>query len=229
MNKLFKAYRRKFGKPKKFEIEYVKAIQARVDKSVKAGEGGAWFEFGTWEGVSASEFCFGLTNCPCELHSWQCWLFDSFEGLPEFEGVADAHPAHGLGSFCGSRNIVEKAVSDTGYPSKYVNVIEGFYEVTLTNDLLRRLRDQNVTAKFVSFDCDYYSSTKTAFDWILPLLRDGSILYFDDIYFYNGNPFKGQLKLINEINSQSDYGVQPLLTLDSSGRTFVFWRNDLLP
>lgn len=73
---------------------------------------------------------------------------------------------------------------------------------------VERFLDENeVTVGFVSFDLDYYSSTKSAF----PLLSSPkrkilrrTPLYFDDIDFYFNHQFAGELLAIDEFNKSTD-------------------------
>lgn len=56
------------------------------------------------------------------------------------------------------------------------------------------------------------------------ILHDGSIIYFDDIYFYNGNKNKGQVRAIAEFNEgRSDRGLFLAPHLDRSSRTYLYW------
>lgn len=69
------------------------------------------------------------------------------------------------------------------------------------------LDENEVMVGFVSFDLDYYSSTKSAF----PLLSSPkrkilrrTPLYFDDIDFYFNHQFAGELLAIGEFNRSTD-------------------------
>lgn len=52
-------------------------------------------------------------------------------------------------------------------------------------------------------DCDYYSSTKTILDWLQPMLKSGTIFYFDDYWSFHGHPDYGELRAINEFNKMN--------------------------
>jgi hypothetical protein len=69
------------------------------------------------------------------------------------------------------------------------------------------LRENTTTVGFVSFDLDYYSSTKAAFDLLSSpnrrLLRR-TPLYFDDIDFFFNHRFAGELHAIDEFNATVD-------------------------
>lgn len=75
-------------------------------------------------------------------------------------------------------------------------------------DSVRSFVDQNdVTVGFVSFDLDYYSSTKDAMTMIAgpkrKMLRR-TPLYFDDIDFFFNHRFAGELLAIDEFNAAND-------------------------
>lgn len=69
------------------------------------------------------------------------------------------------------------------------------------------VEENEVSVGFVSFDLDYYSSTKDA----LPLLSGSkrrmlrrTTLYFDDIDFFFNHQFAGELLAIDEFNATND-------------------------
>ena len=70
--------------------------------------------------------------------------------------------------------------------------------------LLARLSETSPIG-FVSFDLDYYSSTKSAFDLLLAqpnLFLPLAYLYFDDITLPNHNSYCGELLAIREFNEE---------------------------
>lgn len=224
----------------KYDIEMLKQFIERVhSKSIQWEQRGAenpppighYFEFGTWNGDSTCDVLSAIRSC-CKEHDssnlWDFYLFDSFEGLPRPANSADIHNYAGEGAYhSDGESLVVNRLLSSGLPLSKINIIKGFYENTLTNSLQKELQNSDVYASFVLLDCDYYSSTMTALNWIEPLLHDGSILFFDDIYWFNGNPHKGQIKAINEFNSSRTLsGLSLLPHLDQSHRTFSYWRDN---
>lgn len=57
-----------------------------------------------------------------------------------------------------------------------VEIVEGYFEDSLTDDLARRV----AKVAFASLDADLYSSTLCALRWLTPLLVTGSLLLFDE-------------------------------------------------
>jgi hypothetical protein len=77
----------------------------------------------------------------------------------------------------------------------------------VSENVQRFLQENEVSIGFVSFDLDYYSSTKDA----LPVLSGPkrkmlrrTTLYFDDIDFFFNHQFAGELLAINEFNATHD-------------------------
>src|SRR3954469_22275317 len=71
-----------------------------------------------------------------ERKEWRLFGFDSFEGLPEPEGAADAHPFVGKGAFKSTGvEKVSASLTKAGIPADRVKLVAGFYEKSLTAEL----------------------------------------------------------------------------------------------
>ena len=81
-----------------------------------------------------------------------------------------------------------------------VALIKGFYEDSLTHTL--RNKHPFRPASVVLLDCDYYSSTICALNWMRPYLAAGTILLFDDWFSYGENDELGQQKAYAEFLGQ---------------------------
>lgn len=44
---------------------------------------------------------------------------------------------------------------------------------------------------------------------MIPLLRPGVLIYFDDIWSFNGDPSRGQLRAIREFNEAGPFYLTP--------------------
>lgn len=163
-----------------------------------------YYEFGTGTGSSIKMFLKSLkSTCKSKgynIEKFNIFLFDSFEGLPEQNCRTDLNPAWEKGEFSGSEDLIRNEISSIcGSQSPKVYFIKGYYENSLTNEL------RDLLSKFppslINIDVDLYSSTKTVLDWVEPLLQNGTMFYFDDVFEYLGNPFMGELAAINEFNS----------------------------
>jgi hypothetical protein len=193
---------------------------------------GQYFEFGCYNGDSLLDFHNALNiQYNRQLPDyWQFYVFDSFEGLPPTEDKADLHPFAGEGSYRSKgAKFVKRRLVENSCPEERLHFHKGFFEDSLTPELREQLIERGVFASYVNIDCDYHSSTITVLNWLEPLLTDGSLLYFDDIYFYNGHPDKGQIKSIREFNEKREHsGLAPAPWFDQGHRCYLYWREEEL-
>lgn len=162
-----------------------------------------YYEFGTGEGNSLKYFLKSLKRISkhykVNITNFNIFLFDSFEGLPEYNDAKDKNPAWQKNQFKGTMDQI-KGVIENNLPEIISNVrfIKGYYENTLTHELRSSL--DAYPPSIVNIDVDYYKSAKTILEWIYPLCQEGTIFYFDDIYEYLGNLSKGEYRAIKEFN-----------------------------
>ncbi|HVR76678.1 MAG TPA: class I SAM-dependent methyltransferase [Planctomycetota bacterium] len=141
----------------------------------------------------------------------QVHAFDSFEGLPPPEEGPDS----GLttvdwaqGQFKGDYDDLRR-YCDERYRNHRIN--KGYFEETLTEERLQVFREYQPLLVWI--DCDYYSSTKTVFDRILPYLPNGCVIYFDDYEFNYGSRLTCEARFVHEFN-HGLYGMDKELVLD---------------
>jgi Macrocin-O-methyltransferase (TylF) len=94
--------------------------------------------------------------------------FDSFLGLPE-----DWRPGFDKGFFY-RNNKFRPVVAPN------VELVVGLFADTLP----RFVADHTVPIAFLHVDCDLYSSTKTVFQWLQPLIVSGTVIVFDEYHGY---------------------------------------------
>jgi hypothetical protein len=189
-----------------------------------------YFEFGISTGNSLVRFI-NAAKIYCKrfklpLTDITIYAFDSFVGLPKKEVESDQHLDWHEGQFAGSRELVESRIKQTGFPMSKVHLIEGFYEKSLTPELLNDLKSRKIFPSIVNVDVDYYSSTKTVIDWLLPLLQSGCVFHFDDVWSFHGNPNMGQLKYINEFNSGSEGRFTPNSMYGLDSHAFIYSKKE---
>jgi O-methyltransferase len=115
--------------------------------------------------------------------------------------------------------MAKNRVPDTRY-----TLFEGFFDKSLPKIDKKSLRP----AAWIYMDCDYYSSTRVALEFCKDLMQDFTIVYFDDLFSFSGNPFKGQLAALREFNeSHKDVGLTPCPILDrfAPGRIWWAWKS----
>lgn len=129
-----------------------------------------------------------------------CHGFDTFEGLPQVDDVADRSLVSGddweAGTYKGRyENLNEYCAS------KYDNyeLHRGLFEDTLTPEFLETLLYHKPALIWI--DCDYYTSTKSIFDKLLPYIPTGCVIYFDDIYYNYNSRFTGEMRIVHEVNT----------------------------
>lgn len=151
---------------------------------------GDYLEFGVFEGASfklslksaAKFFIKGSKESP------RFFAFDSFEGLPELHASRDSN-AFQKGEYKAGVDLFKKNIHGAA-KGWDVRIVPGFFNHTL-KESVRRQQDLKA-ASFVAVDCDIYESTLDVLRFVTPLLRNGSVLYFDDWYFSGGNMNLGE-------------------------------------
>lgn len=107
--------------------------------------------------------------------------FDSFAGLPkETEGVP-LPKWHVEGEHAFSINHVANRLREEkidGFPK--IRLISGFYEASLKSWEAIDALEGTDHLMFVNIDVDLHKSTLELLDYCRPLLRTGTVLYFDD-------------------------------------------------
>ncbi len=189
---------------------------------------GDYLEFGCYKGTSAVRFYESLKTVygdPLPKDRYHMYLFDSFVGLPPSEHQADQHHAWKPGEFdVGGPENFKKIMLGAGLPEDRFTLVVGFYDQSLKKFDFSKIK----RASFVYMDCDLYTSTATALEGIRHKLDNYSLIYFDDLHSFSGNPHKGQHLAINEFNAKSDkMGIAPCPTLShlAEGRMYWVWKD----
>ena len=172
-----------------------------------------YFEFGCHSGrtfsaaVNAVNY-FGMQEF--KLHA-----FDSFEGLPE---TSSDDGFFEKGTFSTSQydfvNIVKRRTGKTIGP-EFIH--KGYYSDSLTAELKRKLPKIGV----IHVDVDLYSSTIELFDFVKPLLCDGSLVLFDDWYCFPLGTEGGEgLAMKHFLERNTDLELVPWKAYSTFGQSF---------
>lgn len=172
-----------------------------------------FFEFGCHSGrtfsaaINAARF---LKMEGVEFHA-----FDSFEGLPDTD---EEDGYFERGTFNTSESDFIKIVKRrTGLALEPEFVHKGFYADSLTRSLLRRLPRIGM----VHVDVDLYSSTAALFDFIKPLLCDGTLVLFDDWYCYPKGTEGGEgLATRQFLEANTEFRLIPWKAYSTFGQSF---------
>ena len=140
---------------------------------------GDFYEFGVYkgDGIRAFRHWFGPEQ--------KIWGFDSFAGLPP-DSLDRFHISNfkpGDFAFSNLNQILKLFPRDEEKKKLYPNnteLIHGYYNESLTAGLARERGMR--PARFVHIDCDLYSSTADALEWMYTsgLLQVGTLLLYDD-------------------------------------------------
>lgn len=174
------------------------------------------FEFGTFNGDSFLQmYFFAKKLLPKSPHFF---LFDSFEGLPEPKG-RDQHEQWQKGQYSFSIEQAIKKFNSFKVNPKDYTTIKGFYEQTLTGSLKQKIATK---LSLLHIDCDFFESTKTAFDFCKTFLQEGTVILFDDYYLYTGSPTKGERGAFNEfLSTNPQVKVTPWFDYSLHGKAFI--------
>lgn len=131
--------------------------------------------------------------------SWQQMRFigfDTFSGMPQLDTVDAQYEIFEEGSFGTSLEACKSNLASAGLEMDKVTLVEGKFDETLTPDTATELQLSKLSV--VHIDCDLYSSSKAALDFITPYLQDGTVLIFDEWFHYRGNPTLGEQRALSE-------------------------------
>jgi len=178
---------------------------------------GDYLEFGCHEGVT-----FILAYNEAKRFNYKChhWGFDSFEGLPEPEkGLDDDHPAWKKGALSFPKQRFIERCDRAGLGRNDYTLVKGFYDKTLTK-FSKNDYPKNIALAYV--DCVMYSSTKLVLDFLMPRLKHGMIIAFDDYFCWSPTEMSGERKAMLEYFSDNkDWNLVPFLQCSWGVQSFV--------
>ena len=151
-----------------------------------------------------------------EIKNAQLFAFDSFQGLPtttkQEDGVFEE------GTFRTAIEEFTRLVKKySGLKLDTANVIPGYYNESLTNDLQQRLPKVGV----VHIDVDLYSSTVEVLNFIKPLMVAGTVLLFDDWYCFSPGSNKGERRALEEfLAKNSSFEIEGWKSYSTFGKSF---------
>ncbi|MEG4914779.1 TylF/MycF/NovP-related O-methyltransferase [Microcoleus sp. B7-D4] len=155
------------------------------------------------------------------LSDMKFMAFDSFEGLPEVESSPSVELWQ-KGNLLTTEEQFWSIIKDHDIYVENCQTIKGFYDQTLTNDLQAQFLQKEDKIALACIDCDLYESVVPVFQFIEPLLQEGSLLYIDEIFNgYKGSPVKGVSKAFNEFQEKSRFKFAPHIQIGWWGRSFI--------
>jgi O-methyltransferase len=136
---------------------------------------GDYLEFGVSHGTSLSIMYKVLKQL--NLKHVRIFGFDSFEGMPAIAAHEDENRWH-PGEFASPIEATTEYLSNNGIDWSRTFLIKGWFSETLTQALLDKHNIRK--ASVIMIDCDIYSSSKQALDFCRPLIKDKTVIFFDD-------------------------------------------------
>ena len=88
---------------------------------------------------------------------------------------------------------------DHGISSSSYTAVPGFFEDSLKEQGAKRPTD--IALAYI--DCDLYSSTETVLDFLLPLLKPGMLLAFDDYHCWSKDGVSGERRALQELAART--------------------------
>lgn len=180
---------------------------------------GDYAEFGVFTGRTFVE-AWRLADGLGEAGARRFFAFDSFEGLPQADGVDDTGRWQ-RGEFSFGRKSFEERLHRARIPRDHVHIVEGFYDQTLADPSAIGL--EQVAVAWI--DCDLYASTVPVLDYLTPRLSQGAVLLFDDWFCFQADPTRGEQAACGEwLERNPEISLIPWRQFDWAGQAFIVRR-----
>jgi O-methyltransferase len=135
----------------------------------------AYLEFGVYVGTSMA--CMYRAASRVGASGLRLVGFDSFLGMPE--GLeAEDDPRWHAGTLYSDLELTRRNLARLDVPLDRIDLVPGWFEESLTDGTRNRLGLER--ASVVMVDCVLSSSTRVALEFCAPLIRDRTIVFFDD-------------------------------------------------
>jgi len=204
------------------EQNYREAIQLLKERH-GVEELGDYLEFGACHGTSM--LCMHRALEHAGIEGVRLFGFDSFEGLPKVAATDD----EGLwppGSFDSDYNYTKQIMTNEGANWDRTFLVQGWFSDTLTDSLLQERGIEK--AGLIMIDSDIYTSAKQALDFCASLIKDQSIIFFDD-WHSGGLADKnlGEAKAFDEfLTEHPEFATEPLTPYSDGSAVFLVTRAD---
>ena len=180
------------------------------------GIDGDYAEFGCYGGKT---FALAYHEATRHKHKAKLWAFDSFEGLPAPKNSKDVHPKWIEKKLSTPLDKFHKLCASQGVPKDSYVVVPGFYE----NSLVEMTDDdapKNIALAYI--DCDLHSSTKEVLQFLMPRLKHGMIIAFDDYFCWSVTQISGErMAMIEVFSNNSKWELVPYMPYGWHGQSFV--------
>jgi hypothetical protein len=146
--------------------------------------------------------------------------FDSFEGMPEPQGVDRERIIWRKGTFATPLEEFQRRLDEAGVPREKVVAVKGFFADTLTAATRERLGIRRIAVAHV--DSDLYESAALALAFVTPALQNGTVIVFDEWFAYRGHPHQGEQRAFAEWQAANpDWLVTEYQCAGTTSKTFI--------
>ncbi len=158
--------------PEKLKVYFDYCI--KLLQKEKGNDIGDYLEFGVFNGSSLSSMY--LTAKKLKI-SMKFFGFDAFQGLPkgaenEDDGVWKK------GFYACSFEKLKECLKRKSINPNDITWVKGWYKDTLNESTAKKFGIKKIGIVFI--DCDTYSSSKSALDFLAPLIKEPIIICLDD-------------------------------------------------
>ena len=192
----------------KIGIEFVKSSKIKGD----------YFEFGSNIGNTITcAYYFAKRN---KLADMRFFCFDSFKGLPKIQGFDATDNLFHEGQFkCGLDQFKSNLKRNSVNIDK-IHITPGWFEETLTSETKLKLPTKKAAILWI--DCDLYESTVPVLNFITDYVQNGTLIYFDDWYYFRGSSKRGEQLAFNQwLNRNSQINAIEYKNFGWHGNSFI--------
>ncbi|MCP3959947.1 MAG: hypothetical protein GY719_19045 [bacterium] len=161
-----------FVPPDQLVVFFEKAV-GRLSETVGPENVGDYLEFGVYQGNSMMAMQEAVRRVGIDRVRF--FGFDSFEGLPS---EAEWDGPWSEGEFRSDIEFTRKRLTEGGVDWDRTELVKGFFSDTLTLEL--RQQHSLEKASLIMVDADLYTSSRDALVFCEPLIKDTSVIFFDD-------------------------------------------------
>jgi hypothetical protein len=163
------------------------------------------------------------------LDHMKFWAFDSFEGLPDPASDTSVETWR-RGALTTSEAEFMSMVRAHGLYCDRVSTVKGFYSDTLTVRMRRQFLERESKIALVNIDCDLYESAVPVFEFVDPLMQEGTVVYIDDLFAGNkGSPARGVMRAFLEYQRKTRWRFLRHLDVGWWGRSYVVYLDKEAP
>ncbi len=195
---------------------------------------GDYVEFGVWKGNSFIEMYQQMkTNSEIfyqnnkkkdvqNLHNifdrMRFHAFDSFEGLPNT--TSEKPIQYFPGNYSADEKIFLNNIRLKGVDLDKVTTTKGWFDSCLDLRCANKINLKEIAIAYI--DCDLFDSTVPVLKFILPYIKTGTVLIFDD-WFRNGGVKKNGVQgaVLDWLENNQDIHLQHYHSSDTRTATFI--------